>query len=260
MAHIQQGREISTVGPSLLKLRYYTVLVAKRRKKSQNEAFESGKYFHLFNGGIDRRIIFNSKEDFDRFEAYLYLLNSAESPRVSNLFAGNREHEIYETGRGDRLVALAAYSITPQDFNMLATPVALNGIARFMQKVQTAYTMYFNYKYQRDGRIFHSSYKSVPAESHDHLKYLFSYVHLNPAQMFDKYWDTSENTALSTHILNALKYRYSSVKEFESRKYIITDPDKFPAYLRKAKDARSYLQFWAKKTTGTLQTKKSLVS
>ncbi|TSC87229.1 MAG: transposase [Parcubacteria group bacterium Gr01-1014_8] len=221
--------------------------MAKRRKVAYIAPFDSDKYYHVHNDGIDRRILFSSKQDFDRFEAYLYLLNSTESPRAANFFTGNRQNEIFQTGRGDKLIALGAYSITPHEFHLLAVPLVDGGMGKFMQKLQTGYTMYFNSKYQRMGRIFQSSYKAESARSAEHLKYMFCYIHLNPAQIFDKEWDsTNERSGLATHILRAMNYRYSSANEYTSQKFIITTPHEFPPYIRRVRDARAYLKLWSK--------------
>lgn len=37
--------------------------------------FEFGQYYHVFNRGVERRTIFQKKEDFDRFQNLLYLAN-----------------------------------------------------------------------------------------------------------------------------------------------------------------------------------------
>ncbi len=51
-----------------------------------------------------------------------------------------------------------------------------------MQKVSTGYTMYFNIKNERNGALFQGRYKSTHAAEDRYLKYLFSYIHLNPKQ------------------------------------------------------------------------------
>ena len=43
--------------------------------------------------------------------------------------------------------------------------------------------MYFNKKYDRTGAIFGSSFKARHVTDDNHLKYLFSYIHLNPKEI-----------------------------------------------------------------------------
>ena len=218
----------------------------KEAKKAKREHFETGKYFHLHNKGSEGRIIFSSQEDYDRFEAYLYLLNSTESPRASNFFLDGRERNIFESGRGEKLIGIGAYSFTPKEFQLLATPLALGGVAKFMQKIQTAYTMYFNKKYVREGRLFHSKYKSNTAESDEHLNFLFAHVHLSPAILFNPEWDEARDFELVALARNALKYRYSSSGEYAKSSFKVTSPEHFPQSFLKARSAEVHLKFWNK--------------
>lgn len=204
------------------------------------------KFYHLRNEGIERRIIFSSKEDFDRFEAYLYLLNAVESQRAANFFVGGREREIFTSARGENLIAIGAYSFLPQEFHILATPLVENGIGKFMQKLQTAYTMYFNKKYQRSGRLFHSAYRAEDLDSDEKLKRAFAFVHLNPARLFDDRWDDAAGADLMLHARRAIEYRYSSAGEYQSGKYVITNPSSYPQYIRRARDANANYQLWVK--------------
>ena len=207
--------------------------------------FDAKKYYLLRNFGAERRIIFSSQEDYDRFEAYLYLLNSTDSPRVANYFADGRERNIFETGRGEKLIAIGAYSFTPKDFHVLAAQNIEGGIAKFMQKLQTAYTMYFNRKYAHSGRVFHSTYKARAAESNEKLKYFFAHTHLAAAALFDEHWGDANEAELAQLAANAMKYRYSSAGEYAASKFLITSPEAFPKYFSRTKDAASHVKWWS---------------
>lgn len=246
---IQQDPMLSTQGPTLLDSTIYTVGMDFGQESAytmDSGVFRDKKFYHLQNEGIERRIIFSSKEDFDRFEAYLYLLNAVESQRAANFFVGGREGEIFTSARGENLVAIGAYSFLPQEFHLLVTPHVENGIGKFMQKLQTAYTMYFNKKYQRSGRLFHSAYRSGQLESDERLKQVFGFIHLNPARLFDVRWDESSGSDLMLHARRAIEYRYSSAGEYQSGKHIITEPAGYPQYIRRAKDAHANFQLWTR--------------
>ena len=49
-----------------------------------------------------------------------------------------------------------------------------------MSKLSTGYTMYFNQKYKRGGRVLAGPYNSLEVTSDAYLKYLFAYIHLKP--------------------------------------------------------------------------------
>lgn len=215
---------------------------AKRQVKEAG--FVPQKHLLLGNVGLQGGIIFSSQEDYDRFEAYLYLLNAVEGPRASNYFLDGRGHDIFTASRGDQLVAIGAYSFTPKRFYILATPLLPNGIAKFMQKLQTAYTMYFNLKYQRDGRIFHGAYTSEAAQSEKHLKYLFAASQLHPAILFDTDWESANETDLRLFAYKTSQYRYSSVGEYAEKKFVITAPGHFPKFFLRAKNPDSLVRMW----------------
>jgi putative transposase len=207
-------------------------------------AFKAGSYIHLYNRGVDGRTVFNSQEDFDRFEAYLYLLNGTDSPRASNMFARESADAIFSAGKGDLLIGIAAYSILPKRFHILVAPVIEGGVSKFMQKLQTAYTMYFNDKYMRTGRLFESRYRSQCVESVDHLKQLFAYVHLSPGELFNTRWKESTESDVAKVAASALNYRYTSVNEYMQKKFRITTPDYFPRTFRQINSHSAHVKFW----------------
>jgi REP element-mobilizing transposase RayT len=149
----------------------------------------SDQFYHVYNRGTEKRKTFLSKRDYERFLALLYLANSTEPVRVDNI---NRNEQgptllrrAMELERGEPLVSIASYCLMPNHFHILLRPQAEAGLSRFMQKLCTAYTMYFNTRYQRSGALFQGKYKIRHAEGDRYLKYLIAYIHLNPAKISD---------------------------------------------------------------------------
>jgi hypothetical protein len=58
------------------------------------------------------------------------------------------------------------------------TPQA--NLSRFMQRLQTAYTIYFNRKYSQSGHLFQGRFGSSVVEEDEYILKLSRYVHLNP--------------------------------------------------------------------------------
>lgn len=54
-----------------------------------------------------------------------------------------------------------------------------NGISLFMQKLATAYTMYFNTRNNRSGVLFQGKYKAKHIENELYYTYLQAYVSMN---------------------------------------------------------------------------------
>jgi len=208
--------------------------------------FAEEEFYHIYNRGVDKRVIFSGQADYDRFEAYLYILNDTESPRAANFFNGRRNEELYSSARTQQLVAIGAYCLMPNHFHILLTPLIENGVSKFMQKLQTAYTMYFNEKYVRNGSLLQGTFKAEHADRDEYLKYLYAYIHLNPAKLFNAEWKQKEKHELQYLGSSALDYRYSSAGEYLTGKYVITSPKHFPQYFARTKDLDAYIKYWQK--------------
>jgi putative transposase len=82
--------------------------------------------------------------------------------------------------RNERLVDIGAYCLMPNHFHILIRSRNGEGVSIFMQKMLTAYTMYFNKKYDRNGALFSGPFQVRHVDSDRYLRHLFSYIHANP--------------------------------------------------------------------------------
>ncbi len=208
--------------------------------------FAEKEFYHLYNRGVDKRTIFAGKEDYDRFLGYLFLLNDEKNIRPSNIFAGSKKDDPFSRSRRSPIVALGAYSLMPSHFHLLATPLVEGGISKFMHRLQTAYTMYFNEKHQRTGSLFEGTFKAKHARNDELLKYLFAYIHLSPAELFDQGWESASTPQLATLSMRVSEYQYSSVGEYITEKSVITSPKQFPKFIGGKKNMMANLNFWIK--------------
>ena len=80
---------------------------------------------------------------------------------------------------------------------------------KFLNSIGTRYTMYFNRRHKRVGRLYQDVYKAVLVSSDEQLLHLTRYIHLNPVSVGlafkPEYWT------------------YSSYKEYLSYKKKDTD-------------------------------------
>lgn len=206
-------------------------------------AFVEGEFYHIYNRGVEKRTIYTSATDYRRFLALLYLSNSSESVRMDNLLKTHTSQDILTQKRGAPLVAIGAFCLMPNHFHLLLTPVVKSGLSKFMLKVQTGYSMYFNTKNDRSGSLFQGPFKGEHVARDEHLKYLYSYIHLNPAKLKDVCW--KERTRQKTTVLNFVEeYPYSSYGSYLSGKHTITDPTPFPEYFSTPKEVRKHLTDW----------------
>lgn len=115
-----------------------------------------GAVYHVTMRGNDRGIVFTTDTDRERF-----LFSLAESVQRYEvrlyLFSlmTNHIHMVIETPRGN--------------------------LSRFMQRLQTAYTVWYNRKHNRSGHLFQGRFGASIVDEDEYILKLSRYVHLNPA-------------------------------------------------------------------------------
>ena len=174
--------------------------------------FVPKEYYHLFSRGVEKRKIFLDKNDYERFLALLYILNQKDHFHVSNFLNKGQKNilDLYEQKRGKPLVSILAYSLMPNHFHLVVQEIIENGISTFMMKLLTAYSMYFNIKYERSGPLFVHPFRSEHIGDDAYFRYLFAYVHLNCIELFERGWKENgiKNQKRAKEFLE--NYRYSS--------------------------------------------------
>ena len=138
-----------------------------------------GEHYHVFNRGVEKRNIFLDTPDLERFKESLKEFNS-EIP-IGSLFEHRfkKEGEFKLGSRTPKLVQIVCYCLNPNHFHLLLKQNHPQGIAKFMQKLGTGYTNYFNEKYKRSGVLFQGKYKAVHIESNEQLLHTSVYINLN---------------------------------------------------------------------------------
>lgn len=79
----------------------------------------------------------------------------------------------------DPLVEIIAYCLNPNHYHLILKQVSERGIEKFMHKVSTGYTNYFNKKNERSGSLFQGPFKAIHVDSNEYLLYLSAYVNRN---------------------------------------------------------------------------------
>ncbi len=197
-------------------------------------SFAPEEFYHIYNRGIEKRLIFIDNLDYERFIRLLFLCNGID-PVDSRDYKGLSFAECVEKVDKDRenLVYIGAYCLMPNHFHLLIKERDPSGVSTLMRKLLTAYSMYFNTRYVRTGRLFETSYQSVHIEHDNHLKYLFAYIHLNPLKITDPYWmelGVDDRTQAIKYLSN---YRFSSLLDFINNNRdtkIILNKEQFPDY------------------------------
>lgn len=176
--------------------------------------FATDEWYHCYSRGIDKRITYEDVRDYYRFLEQLYLANS-EIPLRRDDIGTQHFEKILQTKRNGALVSIGAFCLMPNHFHLVLKEISGNGITTFMQKLGTAYTMYFNGRYTRTGSLFVKPFRSRHIEDDRHLQHLINYVHCNPAELYEPKWKTGHIKNLRTLTEKLIEYPYSSLGAYE---------------------------------------------
>ncbi len=198
-------------------------------------SFALGEYYHIYNRGNSKQKIFHDKQDYLRFVGLLYACNSEHNFRSFGL---NKDQNLFDFQRDEKLVSVGAYCLMPNHFHLLITQKDGGDISKFMQKLSTAYVMYYNKKYKRTGGLFEGKFKSQHLSTDKYLKYIFSYIHLNPVKLIDKDWKEKGIRNKKESLKYLHQYSYSSFSDFLGIQRIqnkVLDKNDFPRYFSNSK-------------------------
>ncbi len=202
----------------------------------RNQSFAPGEYYHLYNRGTEKRKIFLDKKDYEHFLFLMYICNSVKSMELRKI---GKNFDRQET-----IVDIGAYCLMPNHLHILIREKIENGISKYMLKLMTAYSMYFNKKYERTGKLCEGKFKSAYISNDKYLKYLYSYIHLNPTKIIDRNWKEKKKQNVAKLLKYTFKYPFSSLKEYLNLKFMILNPLEFPAYFKKPNDHKKELFEW----------------
>lgn len=142
--------------------------------------FAEGEFYHVYNRGTDKRTIFSDLGDFSRFLESVVEFNAPDP--IGSLY--EQSFRTKRPGGGGvskvgRLVNIVAYCLNQNHYHFVLEQVSEKGIEKFMQRLGTGYTMYFNNKYDRTGSLFQGTFKAVHIDSNPYLLHASAYVNLN---------------------------------------------------------------------------------
>ncbi|MDO8576643.1 MAG: transposase [bacterium] len=178
--------------------------------------FAPGEWYHCYNRGTDKRKIFMGKDDYERMLALLYACNSVTPIHVSNYEQGFRSKKLAEVLhlRKSSWVDVGAYNLMPNHFHLLLREVAPGGITSFMRKFGTAYTMYFNIRYERTGVLFQGTFKAKHVDTDRYYNRVLNYIHANHAELYEPKWKNGIIRNKSLVKKKLVEYRYSSLSDY----------------------------------------------
>ena len=126
----------------------------------------------------------------------------------ANIFADDHDRERFLKRLGD---SLETYAVRLYLFCLINNHVHLvletpqGNLSRFMQSVETGYTVYYNVRHNQPGHVMQGRYNAKLVEGNRYLLNLSRYVHLNPV-----FVDRAKNLPLKEKIEILRSYRWST--------------------------------------------------
>ena len=185
----------------------------------------NGEYYHVFNRGTDKKMIFTNNNEYRRFFDLIRFYQYQKTIRFSYLNKTEREKIIKESV-GEQLVEIICYCLMPNHYHLLLKQIADNGISRFIRTITNSYAKYFNAIHERTGILFQGNFKAVRVEDNEQLLHISRYIHINPL------------TGFVTENLN--DWYWSSLREYVYNPSEICNKE---IILDQFKDKNSYLNF-----------------
>jgi len=151
----------------------------------RNIKYKNGYCYHVFNRGVDRRVIFNDQYDYQRFLLGAVKFNTDKS--IGGLYQNDRGLDLskgagkidYFMNNKTNLVDVICYCLNRNHYHFILRQKIDDGISKFMHKIDMGYTNFFNIKNIRSGSLLEGPYKSVYIKSIEQLIYLSAYINGN---------------------------------------------------------------------------------
>jgi putative transposase len=157
-----------------------------------------GEYYHIYNRGTRKAGLFLDSRDWARFLfGVLYFQSPTPFPQVGRLSKTYTSSEGFSVPDRDfanvlngRSVELVSFCLMGNHFHLIVRELVEGGISRYMQRIELAYTRYFNTKYSMSGHVFQGRYRTVHVADNEQLMHLSAYIHRNPREL--KVWKDKE--------------------------------------------------------------------
>lgn len=177
--------------------------------KNSLKIYVDDSYYHIYNRGVAKSVIFEDHDDYVSFLADLkfYLSPIPEHFKGSTLKVTKDEKTyIYYPSQQPKnhtgKIELVAYCLMPNHFHLCIRQTDKTAMTNFMRSLSTKYSMYFNKKYERVGPLFQGIYKAVLITEEQQFLYLTKYIHRNPLSLVEN------------NVSELSEYPYSSYRNY----------------------------------------------
>ena len=147
----------------------------------RSEPYGLDDYVHVIKRGVRGLPIVKNEHDRHRFLLMLRHLNDRFYPedwfddlRLANLIDSFERPDFWPPQKP--LVGLVCFCLLNNHFHLLLHEITPGGISKFMQRLGTSMARHFNAKYQEQGALFQSAYRSRTINDEDYLGYVSAYI------------------------------------------------------------------------------------
>ncbi len=145
--------------------------------KNTIKIYIEGAYYHLYNRGANKQVIFHDEEDYLIFLSFLKFYLSP--PTLQGLSLKATPPSRLPNNFADK-IDLLSFCLMSNHFHLQVKQYQADSINFFMRSLLTRYSLYYNKKYNHSGHLYQGPYKAVMITSEPQLVYLTKYIHLNP--------------------------------------------------------------------------------
>ncbi len=192
--------------------------------------FVNNEFYHIYNRGVEKRDVFLDNKDYFRFIHDLFEFNdealalnlgyhlTRQTRRTRRKTIGVQLQYIEKREPRKPLVNILTFSQMPNHYHLILSQKKDNGIVRFMQKLGTGYTNYFNIRQERVGPLFQGRFRAVHINREEHLQYLVYYIHFNCLDLIEPDWRQGKIQDYQKAIKFLNSYRWSGHLDYIGKK------------------------------------------
>jgi len=146
-------------------------------------------FYHITSRGNRREVIFHNAEDYERFVEQL-------------------QHTVKSYD-----IVLYAYVLMNNHYHLLIRTLKAN-LSRFIQRLNTSYSLYYRYKHKKPGHCFQGRFGAKIIQSDSYLKSLSRYIHLNPVKV-----KSTNKLRIEEKMEDLKNYKWCSLRGYLDKKY-----------------------------------------
>jgi len=131
--------------------------VAARIKVSRSDLLKSaGEFFHVYNRGVDRQLVFRERDDY---LVFLDLIHKWLKPEA---------------------LLMHTFALLPNHFHFILQQLIPYAMSEFQKRITQGLAQWVNRHGRRVGHLFQGRYKLKLVDDRSYLAQLSKYIHQNP--------------------------------------------------------------------------------